>query len=434
LIDGPVKHSKEQIHIIASNGVNSPSIQFDGFGPLPLHSPTSPAAVGDLVRQARSEKQAVYALGGGTHLSLGCTPSRPGIVIATTALNQMIDYPARDMTITVQAGMRMQTLQNLLATEKQRLPIDVPLTKQATIGGLLAANVSGPRRFGSGTLRDYLIGVTFVNDDGQEIKSGGRVVKNVAGYDMCKLLVGSLGTLGIITQATLKLRPMPEAQALILVPVALPKIAQILELVHGSQTRPACVEFLNPTTARCAGIGAKTHSWMLVVGFEDNESSVRWQIRKFHDELQAAGFAGSETLEGPGCHPAWQALIDFSIRPYDVFRVRISLPAEKMAELPAYLMQQDLELEVQAHVGDGVGHVQVNTAQGQKRCTALLAGLREWAIALGGFVVLEACPVDWKANLSVWGPSRNDFWLMRRIKEKLDPDCVFSPGRFVDGI
>ncbi|CAN5278924.1 FAD-binding oxidoreductase [soil metagenome] len=414
--------------------MDSPSIQFDGFGPIPFHTPASPAAVGDLVKRARNEKQAVYAYGGGTHVGLGQTPSHPGIAIATTQLNQVIDYPARDMTITVQSGMRVQELKSLLATEKQRLPIETPRTEQATIGGILAANVSGPRRFSNGTLRDYLIGVTFVNDDGLEIKSGGRVVKNVAGYDMCKLLVGSLGTLGIITQATLKLRPLPDAQALIFVPVALSRIADALELVHGSHTTPACVELLNPTAARCASIGAKAHSWMLVVGFEDNDPSVRWQVQEFQAELLAAGFAGSDLLEGPACNPSWQALVDFAIRPYDVFRLRVSLPAEKMAELSGYLVQHDLDVEVQAHAGDGVSLVQVNTGQGQKRCTNLLAGLREWVAALGGFVVLEACPGDWKANLSVWGPARDDYWLMRRIKEKLDPDCVFSPGRFVDGI
>ncbi len=127
----------------------------------------------------------------------------------------MIDYPARDMTVTVQAGITLAALQKLLATEKQRLPVDVPRADRATLGGVLAANVSGPRRFGFGTLRDYVIGITTINDEGQETKAGGRVVKNVAGYDLCKLHIGALGTLGIISQVTLKVRPMPEATTLL---------------------------------------------------------------------------------------------------------------------------------------------------------------------------------------------------------------------------
>ena len=115
------------------------------------------------------------------------------------SLNRVIDYPARDMTITVQAGITIAELQTLLAAENQRLPVDVPHADRATLGGALAVNVSGPRRYGFGTLRDYVIGISTVNDEGQEVKAGGRVVKNVAGYDLCKLHIGALGTLGIIT-------------------------------------------------------------------------------------------------------------------------------------------------------------------------------------------------------------------------------------------
>src|SRR5262249_22812669 len=159
---------------------------------------------------------AIYPLGGRTMLDLGLPPTRPGLAIDLRRFDAVIDYPARDMTVTVQAGLTVAKLQALLAAENQRLPIDVPHAEQATLGGALAANVSGPRRYGFGTLRDYVIGISVVNDEGQEVKAGGRVVKNVAGYDLCKLYVGSLGTLGIITQVTLKLRPQPMAQTLIL--------------------------------------------------------------------------------------------------------------------------------------------------------------------------------------------------------------------------
>src|SRR5437588_5750684 len=122
------------------------------------------------------------------------------------------------MTVTAQSGITLARLGNVLATENLRLAIDVPNGARATLGGALAVNVSGPRRYGLGTLRDYVIGISAVNDEGQEVKAGGRVVKNVAGYDLCKLYVGSLGTLGIITQVTLKLKPRPDGQALLAPP------------------------------------------------------------------------------------------------------------------------------------------------------------------------------------------------------------------------
>src|SRR5205823_2725889 len=148
------------------------------------HHPQSIPEVNETVRKAAAADQAVFPLGGRTKLDLGLPPTRQGIGVDLRNLNQVIDYPARDMTITVQAGITMAKLQGTLAVENQRLPIDVPLAEQATLGGTIATNVSGPRRYGFGTLRDYVIGISVINAEGQEIKAGGRVVKNVAGYDL----------------------------------------------------------------------------------------------------------------------------------------------------------------------------------------------------------------------------------------------------------
>src|SRR5438270_5640914 len=142
------------------------------------------------------------------------------------------------MTVTVQAAMTLARLQGLLAAENQRLPVDVPQADRTTLGGALAANASGPRRYGFGTLRDYVIGISMVNDEGHEVKAGGRVVKNVAGYDLMKLYVGSLGTLGIITQVTLKLKPRPEEEALVFLGCTSDRLGPLLDQLHRSPTRP----------------------------------------------------------------------------------------------------------------------------------------------------------------------------------------------------
>ncbi len=187
----------------------------DGFGPMPIVRPDSVAAVGETIRQARADRSALYPIGGRTMLDLGVPPTARGNAVDLRSIARIIDFPARDMTITVEAGICLAPLQDLLAKENLRLPVDVPRPETATLGGSVAANVSGSRRYGFGTLRDYVIGISAVNDLGEEFKAGGRVVKNVAGYDLCKLLVGSFGTLGIITQLTLKLRLRPEEQALV---------------------------------------------------------------------------------------------------------------------------------------------------------------------------------------------------------------------------
>src|SRR5260370_16134516 len=206
----------------------------DGFGPVLVMAPASVAELAEQVRAAAAGGKAIYPLGGRTMLGMGGSPTKSGLAIDVRDLNQVIDYPARDMTITVQAGITMAGLQAILAPENQRLPIDVPCAEQATLGGILATNASGPRRFGYGTLRDYVLGISAVNDEGQEIKAGGRVVKNVAGYDLCKLFIGSVGTLRVITQVTLKLRPLAEENALI----ALACHEERLEHYHPDLTGP----------------------------------------------------------------------------------------------------------------------------------------------------------------------------------------------------
>ena len=213
----------------------------------------------DALRQAvvaRVEQGwAIYPQGGGTALDYGGIPRVPGVAIDTRALDRVIDYPAADMTITVEAGITMAALRSVLAEEQQRLLVDAPQADRATLGGVYATNTSGPRRFGAGRPRDQIIGVSFVTSDGALVKGGGRVVKNVAGYDFPKLLTGSLGTLGILTQLTLKVRPIPEASALAWATFAKPDdLAGVLERLNTSATRPMAIELLNQAAAqRVAG-------------------------------------------------------------------------------------------------------------------------------------------------------------------------------------
>ncbi len=416
------------------NGVDSPSLYIDTFGPIPLRRPDSVGELAEEVRRAREQRQAVYPVGGRTHLAMGRPPTRAGIAIETINLNKVIDYPSRDLTITVQAGIRVSELQAILAKENQRLVVDIARAEQATLGGVLAVNANGPRRYGCGTLRDYLIGVTFVNDEGKEIKSGGRVVKNVAGYDMCKLLIGSLGTVGIITQATFKLRPLAEAQAQVLVEVSLERIDDLLELAHRSQTRPCCVELLNPTAIDLASTEWPRNGWVLVIGFEDNEQAVAWQVRTIQEELANASFSEPVPVRGAACNEVWQALIDFATKPALVFRMRASLPPQMVGELCRLVSACEEPWQIQAHAGNGIVRMQADAELGEEKAAQHLATVLAFAAGQGGNAVVEACPPEWKTSLPVWGNPRDDFWLMRRIKQSLDPDNLFNPGRFVDGI
>ncbi|HEV3079991.1 MAG TPA: FAD-binding oxidoreductase [Gemmataceae bacterium] len=402
--------------------------------------PRTVAELAESVRQAISQDQAVYPFGGRTMSDYGLPLTREGIGIDLRSLDQVIDYPARDMTITVQAGITFSRLQETLAKENQRLPIDVPLPERATLGGALAANVSGPRRYGFGTFRDYVIGISAVNDEGQEVKAGGRVVKNVAGYDLCKLYIGSLGTLGIITQVTLKLKPIPEQQRLVAIGCKGGVVlGQLLDLLHRSRTRPVCLEVLSTRAARHACADAvelsSEASWVIVLAFEDNRESVAWQVKQIEAELKPAfDHRDAQLLAIRDSARLWREQIDFQAWPDALLTFKANLLPSATADFCRLADARPEGLILQAHAGNGIvfGHMCGNWTLEQSQ--RMLGSLQEAATASQGNVVVLKCPTAWKTALPLWGLSRNDYWLMRAVKEKLDPKGIFNPGRFVDGI
>jgi glycolate oxidase FAD binding subunit len=369
-------------------------ISLDNSAPLPVRRPATVAEVGDLVKQTRASKHGVYPVGGRTTLDVGLPPIKPGIALDTTALNRVIDYPARDMTITVQAGVTLAALRAELAREGQWLPIDVPHPERATLGGAIALNQSGPRRYGHGTLRDYVIGISFVTDDGVEVKAGGRVVKNVAGYDTMKLQIGAVGTLGVVTQVTLKVKPKPEASAAVSVGCDSASLAAVLDAIHASKTRPVAVELTRPSAAE----------WTVTVGFEEKAATVRWQVETLLGEVKAVSVRNAQELPDSSFCEANTAL---QLRPESRYIGKLVVPPSKLAET---IVALPATATVHAHALTGV--IWVHSAE----------SLPEGA-------VVRRCPVDRKKTLPVWGKPTGDRDLMRHIKQTLDPDDVFNPGR-----
>lgn len=409
------------------------SIQIDGFGPIPLVRPADAAAVGEEVRRAAGQNLAIYPAGGRTRLDHGTNPSRPGVAIDTTALAGVVDYPARDMTITVQAGIRIGQLQAILARENQRLAVDIPCAEEATLGGALAVNSSGPHRFGCGTLRDYLLGISFVNDLGHEIKAGGRVVKNVAGYDQCKLMIGSLGTLGIITQATLKLRPVPESQAILICEFPVAELEKVLSGIHGTRTRPVAIEVLNSAAARNVGIASEANRWVALVGFEENRDAVAWQVQTAQAELSKQSVSQREPVIGDACAPIWRGLTELPFARNVRFGFQACVPAHAVPELCQEIARANADWAVRAHAGNGIVHFMGNEQLTREHALKTLLDAREFAARSSGFAFVTRCPSEWKSGFPIWGRPREDLWLMQRIKEELDPKNLFNPGRFVVG-
>jgi glycolate oxidase FAD binding subunit len=403
---------------------------------VPVSRPSGVAELGEMVRRAASESRAIYPLGGCTQLHYGCSPIKSGLGLSVRKLDRVMDYPARDMTVTVQAGITIGKLQEVLDTEKQRLPIDVPMPNRATLGGVLATNTSGPRRYGFGTLRDYVIGISAVNDEGQEVKAGGRVVKNVAGYDLCKLFIGSLGTLGIITQATLKLKPQPECQAIVPVGCESSRLENLLEAIHLSPARPVSVDLFNPDDRSYFGHLAPRPliPWVIVVGFEDNRESVDWQVQQLLKKLYEVKCWTCEPIRGEPCRPAWEFMTEFQARPQAQLTFKANLLPRAVAGFCIMVDSLPQRPLLQAHAGNGIVFGHFGPELTLPHAQAILKELQDTAETAMGNVVVLRCPPAWKRDLPIWGKPRADAWLMRRVKEQLDPKGIFNPGRFVDAI
>jgi len=404
----------------------------DGLCAIEVLHPNSVDEVCQAVRIQVEAGRAVYPQGGRTALEYGRPPGRPGSALDVTALNRVIDYPHADMTITIEAGATVSALRAALVEHHQRLLIDVPQADRATLGGVFATNASGPRRFGLGRPRDQVIGVSFVTSDGVAVKGGGRVVKNVAGYDFPKLLTGSMGTLGVITQLTLKVRPLPEASALAWIRIDdVRRIDDRLATFGASSIRPVAIELLNPSASRAVlgAAGIQADSWTLMIGLEGASESVDWQVDRLAHDLDSPHI---EVVRDAGAESLWSALIEFQAGEPGPFGCVANLRPSGVAAFVADL--DSSRWAVQAHAGNGIVRMQAIGEWTEEQAARAIDGRRAAAVRDGGNLIVVRCPTAWKDRLRVWGEPRPDWALARRVKQALDPRGLMNPGRFVADI
>lgn len=378
-------------------------------------------------------KHALMPIGGRTALDFGGRLSSPAVQIDLTRLDRVIDFPARDMTVTVEAGIRIERLSEILRAERQRLPIDIAQSDRATLGGAVATNTSGPRRFGFGTFRDYVIGVTAMTADGRVFHAGGRVVKNVAGYDLCKLLVGSLGTLAVITQVTLKLKPVPESSVLIWATFGKTRDREAaVEGLLTSETRPVAVETLNAAAARLiqthAQIAVPEEEAALVVGFEGSPRETDWQAETLRKELGSGSPTSFHVVRDADAGRLWNALVDFPIAetPHLTFQANV-LPS-KLAGLEDQAARFGLATLCRAADGILIGRMN-ETANAAQESTNALATLTNWTRQNGGSLVLLNGGTDLPEAASAISGHSGALSLMRELKRAFDPAGLLNPGR-----
>ncbi|MHB8897617.1 MAG: FAD-binding oxidoreductase [Thermoguttaceae bacterium] len=387
-----------------------------------------------VIADACAEGRAVYPLGGGTSLALGAAAERPGTVLALGKLNRLIDYPSRDLTITVEAGMTVGQLAWHLSAENQRLPIDVHGADSATVGGLVAANLSGPRRYRFGTVRDYQLGVTVVDGTGESFSAGGRVVKNAAGYDLTRLMIGSLGTLGVITQATFMVRPVPETSALVSVPLSdLEKGESLLDALAGSSLEPTAIELVAGGRLPAAlSTDAPAGLW---IGLEGGGPEVRWMLDALTELCARQGLAAAVCDDAQSVESAWRALTEHGSivpteEPESTLSVEATVLPSRCIALVLQLARLHPAISLHAHAGSGV--VVARLACEAEGAGQAAAEFRREASRLGGRAVVTAWPAGSRLDrLAVWGPRGGEMRVMERIKQQFDPQGILNPGRFI---
>jgi glycolate oxidase FAD binding subunit len=412
-------------------------------------APADQAGVAEAVREAHEARGAVYPLGGRTALDYGIVPTRPGVGLDLGGLNQVVDYTPRDMTILVEAGVRMADLAGVLAAENQQLPIDVPRAGEATIGGVVATNWNGPRRYGYGTIRDYVIGIHAVDGRGVAFKGGGRVVKNVAGYDFCKLLTGSLGTLAVITQLAIKVKPLPERSATVAAAcVDLAAMEAVLSRLAELEASPVTIDVLvghpwksiledyQRAGASSPPVGAENHI-AVAVRVEGTEVEVNWLAEQVKAAIASGGGQSVRRLVDGEAAALWARQVEFSDRGMGVapdtspLVLKIAVPPSAVCTMIVAVLAHDANCEVQAHAGNGIVYVRFGRFSSADLTSVLVGKLRPLAVRLGGSVVVVASQTEGLTPHMIWGGRTDREIFLERVKRQFDPRGILNPGRFI---
>jgi glycolate oxidase FAD binding subunit len=362
--------------------------------------PASTEEVSEVLRAAATLGLKVVARGSSTRLTWGVPPTALDLIVDTSRMDSVLVHAAGDLVVTVQAGLRMADLQKALARHRQRLALD----GGGTVGGVIATAASGPLRYRYGSPRDLVIGITAVLADGTVARSGGTVVKNVAGYDLAKLYTGSLGTLGVITEAVFRLHPLPEATRWITMHATdAAHAATSVAGIRAAQHDPVAVEVNRDLPGGTVSIG---------VAVEGVRAGIDARAEAIADLLGAQAAVAEQPPDWWGRPPA---------APYATVTCEPTGLVELLATAPGVL---------RGSAGAGVFTAALNDGDGLE---AELAQLRTTTTRHGGSAVLRCAPPHRKATLDVWGPVAA-LGLMRRLKDQFDPEHRLAPGRFVGGI
>ena len=393
----------------------------DGQFAAEIVTPHSSQEAAELLAEAAARRQAVAPVGGGTALGLGNPPERVDVVLSTAELAGIIDYEPSDLVLSVGAGARLGDVQVVLGEHGQRLPIDPPGGGDATIGGLIATARWGPLRHSAGTLRDLLIGIAVAHPSGAVSRAGGMVVKNVSGYDMPRLYLGSLGTLGVVVSANFKVLPRPRAEATLL--------ANYGDAVGAFAT----ADRLRQSPAPLAALEASSRdgAWQVAARVEGRAPTVDAVSARVAADLAAPAVR----LDGLESAAWWDEYVAQQAREPESSGVivRCGGRPRQTAVLADGVVAalSDIGVEVPfLAASPGLGTVVARLDFGGGGSPERLAEAQAVLLGLADTATILAAPTAWKRGLDVWGRLPDGFDVMRALREEFDPARTINPGRF----
>ncbi len=390
----------------------------DDVAPGLVARPADTEQVAAVLRAAATHGLSVVPRGRGTKMSWGNPPATADVLLDLSALDQVLDHAAGDLIVVAQAGARLADVQEAVGRAGQRLALDETVPG-CSVGGVLATNASGPRRVASGTARDLLIGLTVVRADGVVARSGGRVVKNVAGYDLGKLLIGSFGTLAVIVEATFRLHPLPAARRWVTVSAGDPGEAQrLVQSVLHSQAVPSAVE------VEWSADGNREVS-VLLEGRDEGVAGRAETVRRL---------LGTSSTESSSDEPAGGATYPWDVTSSGEDRstaLKLTFALSGLADVLA--VATEVGAAVRGSAGAGVAYAALPPGTSVEQARPALDRLRSVCTGHGGSAVVLDAPAAVKGGLDVWGPVPA-LDLMRSVKDQFDPDHRLAPGRFVGGL
>ena len=426
------------------------ALAVEGVIPRILVSPGTIDETSKVVAYAYSEKLAVIPIGNGTKMGLGGIPKQVDILLSTRRLNRYTDYDIANLTLGVECGVTLAEAQAKLAGEGKGyfLALDPPHTQSATLGGIVATNDSGSKRFIYGTSRDFILGIKVVLPNGDIVVAGGKAVKNVAGYDMTKMLIGSMGALGIICGITFRIIPRPDAEATLLVPFnGLKEAAGFLRKILHSKYYPASLELMNALMASSFGATATLRGkYVAAIALEGIEEAVTRQNADLGEMGRQEGASEVVTLKADAHRGFWVAYRDFTgemakTHPNLVLlkaNFALSKVAEMVGAFEGAFQEAGMDCPLSCRAGNGMLFAALPLGDDPGVRMAAVVGMIEKLTVLsvknGGNLIVERSPRMIKEKVNVWGQTRSDVVVVRRLKAKLDPSGILNPGRYVGGV